>query len=288
MNAGPFLDLTKQSLMGATTTAQDTEDAARVQRVLLDATSGTPFWGTDPGAYETVRFAKNLYLPGHCRIGGRAFEQRIQRDKPPGTHGQSVKQLGIQPARVDITLQLWTEEHLRAFEALVPVLKQQRYTVQTTTEAVGFTGNAPGIAISSVGGYSSTQSATGAAGFSGALGGGGFTGVVPGTTKVTKKVTPAGPQPLDVYHPLLALFRIRSVHVLSVGFPEARDGDVWEVQIHCEEHVQRRASAVGVADQSIEIVERNPLVGKTAATLALQQQAAKTTKTKPSQHTPQP
>lgn len=248
--ANPFLDMGRQILVPSEY-FEDDVDSLRVRDVLLLATDGTPFWGTDPRAYDTVIFAKNIILPGVCRMTGKGFAQRLQRDRPPGKHGTSVKQLGIQAAKFEIHVRMWTEEHLRNFEKLVPLLKQQRFTVEETTEAVGFTGNANGA---------------------------GFTGSAPA---VKKKYLPAGPQPFDVYHPMLQLFRIRAAHVLEVSFPSQshESQDVFECRIECEEHVHKAASSSAVknADKALEIVESNPLIGKTAGTRALEAKKPSTT-----------
>jgi hypothetical protein len=256
----PFLDLSKQIIAGALPRG-DPEEELAAREVLIKAAAGTPFWGTDPGAWETVRFAKNILLPGNCRLKGKGFAQKLQRDSAAGTHGHKVKQLGIQPAKFTITVRMWTEDHLRAFERLVPLLKSQRYKVETTSTAVGYTGTVAGATNA---GFTSASAATGNEQGTFVAG---FSGVVPGTTQTTKKSTPAGPAALDVYHPVLALFKIRSVHITEVGFPEAGDDDVWTSEIDCEEFVYR-PSAVKAAASSLDIVESNPLIGKTGGTLA--------------------
>lgn len=241
----PFLDLTKQVLTANPVEGED-EDQIRTRQLMLEWGEGTPFWGDYPASWETVRFAKNIFLPGQCKLSGKGFAQKLQRDSPAGTHGAKVKQFGIQPAKFSIVVRMWTAEHLKSFERLVPILKSQRYKTTTTTDAVGYTGNA---------------------------GGAGFSGVVAGTTKVTKKSIPVGPKPLDVYHPALALFKIRSVHVIDVTFPmPTGEGDVFESTIECEEFVYR-PSAVKTASEadSLLVIEKN--VGKTAATLALEERA---------------
>lgn len=238
--ANPFLDLTKQILVPATAFT-DIEDELAVRQLLLETgTTTTPFWGNSPGDYDSMVMSKNFVVPGIVTVTGVGFEQRLHRDRPPGRHGTSMKQLGIQAAKFEIHIQMWTEEHLQQFERLVPLLKSQRYTVEEVTETVGFTGNNAGA---------------------------GFTGSA-GTTK--KKYLPAGPQPFDMYHPLLALFKIRSAHILKVSMPCAggRGSDIFEVKIDCEEHVFRTATAVKKADKSLEIVPSNPLIGETAETLA--------------------
>lgn len=236
---GPFLDLTKQVLQP--------DDGNLVQvpgspRPAIATSSGTPFWGTNPGAYETVRFAKNIILPGQCKVTGKGFEQRLQKDKAPGTHGASVKSIGMQPAKISIVVRMWTEDHLRAFEALVPLLKMQKYTQKAVEEVPYWTAPSfPGKPFSGV--------------------------LAPETVKKSKTVH-AGPKPIDVYHPMLAMFRVRSVHIESISIPQpSSEPEVWEATIACEEFIYR-PTAVKAADESLAITEKT--VGKTAFTLAME------------------
>lgn len=229
---GPFLDMTQQAMTGSL--GRSTDVVAR--RKAIRSSAGTPFPGNNPAPYQTVRFAQNIQLPGECKVTGKGFEQRMQRDQPAGSHGTHTKSVGIQPARFTIAIRMWMPEHWDALQRLIPLLKSQKQKV--TTDAVGFTGNANGA---------------------------GFSGVVPNTT--TTKTVATGPAPLDVYHPVLALFKIRSVHILSVTLPQpGSEVDVWECAIECEEFVYR-PSAVKTNDKSLEITEAN--LGPTAATLAL-------------------
>ncbi len=228
--------------------------------------TGTPFWGDEPGLYDTVRFGKNILLPGVCSVEGNAFQQRIQRDETPGLHGASLKQLGRKQCKIRITVQMWTREHLDSFARLVPLLKSQRYvakTVTTTTDADG---------TSIVTGTGSGRGATGYWGDAPSAAAAGGISLESVTIKRTTSV-PVGPAPIDVYHPMLALFRIRTVHILAVSLPERGRGgtDVWEATIECEEHVAARQTAVKTADASQELItEQNPRIQKTAATLALE------------------
>lgn len=245
--ADPFVDLSTQIIVPLSNFVEDEDDALATRAVLAQWDSGTPFWGKYPGAYETVRFAKSLSLPGQCKLSGKGFEQRLQKDKPPGVHGHSVKQIGIQPAKVEILCRMWTEKHLEDFEKLIPLLLSQRYKLVPDTKS----------------------NILGEAGLTQGLGGIGFLEVsdrVRNRQAVTgTKSVAAGPKAIDIYHPLLALFKIRSVHVLSVGIPTpSSDHGVWEVKIDCEQFIYRPV-AVKVANTSLEITELN--LGKTAATL---------------------
>lgn len=256
--ANPYLDLSRQVLVPVSNYEEDTADALRTRELLLQWSSGTPFWGSDPAAYEHVRFAKNIILPGICKISGRGFEQRLQRDKPAGTHGHSVKQLGIHPCKVQIEVRMWTPEHLQDFERLIPLLLAQKYKTEVRAEAVYTERRADLFADET------TNRST-------LLGSFGFTPAAslnrPGTDTATQTRTvtvAAGPQAVDVYHPMLALFKIRSVHIASVSIPEPTgDGDVWQARIECEQFINKPV-AVKAADKSLEIVPENPRVGQTA------------------------
>jgi len=267
MRSTPFLDLTKQ-IITASPVEGDDDDQLRVRSLLLEWGEGTPFWGNYPATYETVRFAKNILLPGHCKVTGKGFAQKLQRDSPAGTHGHKVKQSGIQAAKFQISVRMWTAEHLEAFARLIPLLKQQRYKTTTTTEAVGFTGSVTGTTAAGF------TSAAGATGNSPGTFTAGYSGVVPGTTKVTKKSVPVGPKPIDVYHPMLALFKIRSVLITEVSIPVASsDGDIWESTIECEEFIYKPSTVqTPTSSQDLLVIEKN--VGKTAATIEQERRAS--------------
>lgn len=285
----PFLDLSK-TVIGAYDNGRTVEDEEKAREVIASATTagGTSFWGKYPQDYQHVIFGKGLRLPGTCKVSGTGFEQRLKRDQPAGTHGHSVKQLGIQPSKFDIRIQLWTEEQLEDFARLIPVLKQQRYKTTKQVESVGFTGLDP---------FADTSR-----NLSTRLNEHGFVPIqnqstvdpifneaarITPTTKVIKNVSvPVGPAPIAVYHPMLALFKIRMVHIVSVSLPEPTSGDpgIWECVIKCEEFVEKRTSTVKTADHSMDIIEANPRIGRTAITNALNDSGAPPVK-KPSGNT---
>lgn len=251
-----FLDFTSQSLSPGVTRSPATGRAV----VASGGKGQTPFWGDSPDLYDTIRFGKDFVMPGVCTLRGKAFSQRVQRDQPPGKHGASLKQLGRQPCKIDITLKLWTAEHLAAFERLIPVLKAQRTKTFGTVSRTAPAPSGLGLLGLDFGASLSGNSPLGP-----------NAGVFPADQgyKVTDKTVPVGPAPVDVYHPLLAMFRIRSLHILDVSFPEpTHEPQVWEVKISCEEFIAQRSTTVTTASQSMELVESNPLIGKTAVTNA--------------------
>ena len=237
-----FLDVSRAVLAGTPGATETTS-------------SGTPFWGDDPRAYDTVIFARNIRLPGNCDIEGKGFSQRVDSKKPAGSHGESTTPLGRNPAEITITCTMWMPEHLTAFAKLVPILRSQKMVAEKASNLLGEAGETQGF-----GGFES-----------GIKGVGGFTRFSDsikkrdGTRNVSK---PAGPAPLDIYHPWLEIFRISSVHILEVGIPRRITGtDKWTVSIKCREFVRKREAQVVTHGKSLEIVESNPLVGKTAVTL---------------------
>jgi len=102
---GPFLDLTT------------TADALRFEA----ASTGVPFWGDQPESWDRVILG-GQELPGLAEVDGE-ISQRLDRKKVPGQNGETVTHLGWEPTAVDITLELWTAEHLRRFVELADIIK---------------------------------------------------------------------------------------------------------------------------------------------------------------------
>lgn len=84
---------------------------------------GAPFWGDYPGLWDQVQLA-GIILPGLARLSGD-LEHRVDRRRIPGQDGERITHLGCKPAEIEITLRMWTEEHLNAFSSLAPVLRPQ-------------------------------------------------------------------------------------------------------------------------------------------------------------------
>lgn len=61
-------------------------------------------------------------LPGRCVLRGQ-FARKIDVKQAPGRDGSTLTDLGYEPARIELTIWLWTEEHWEAFERLVPRIR---------------------------------------------------------------------------------------------------------------------------------------------------------------------
>jgi hypothetical protein len=93
----------------------------------LSAAVSVPFWGDDPGSWDTVSFtlpnsATVHQMPGLARVSGHVA---LHRDKvsSPGKIGVRSTLLGYRPAEVDLLVRLWTAEHLRAFEKIAKYIR---------------------------------------------------------------------------------------------------------------------------------------------------------------------
>jgi hypothetical protein len=107
------------SQVGTQQTKTPYEDFSKVSRPPTGETpGGVAYWGKHPEAWEEL-YLENLRLPGLIRINGNGFEQRLKTKKAPGRKGAKITYVGSDPANVDITLTMWTEEHLRAFESFI-------------------------------------------------------------------------------------------------------------------------------------------------------------------------
>lgn len=80
--------------------------------------STIPFWGDAPDSWNTLIMAGRR-LPGIARVGGAAFDIRVDRATVPGVHGEKQTTLGREPCDPEIEVQLWTAAHLQAFVEIV-------------------------------------------------------------------------------------------------------------------------------------------------------------------------
>lgn len=85
------------------------------------ASTGLPFWGDDPDAWDHVRLG-GFTLPGLCEVDGD-IEQKVDVKKPAGSVGGRTTVLGFELAKFKITLSIWTPQHLTDFALLMRALK---------------------------------------------------------------------------------------------------------------------------------------------------------------------
>lgn len=179
------------------------------------ASQGVPYWGDYPEAYDTVVLA-GYPLPGLCTIKGKGYEMRRSHAKPPGKHGASITYIANEPAEFVIHVMMTTEDHLRAFERLVPLFKPSAKPSSSSDKSktdsftFAFTGQA-------------SKSADG-------------TIILPVLNVALRDRSQPGF--LSVTHPMLALFRISHCRVIRVTIPEQKeDKGMWQAEIHCLEQV---------------------------------------------------
>lgn len=188
------------------------------------AKQGVAYWGDYPDAYDTVVLA-GFALPGLCSVKGKGYEMRKSHRSVPGKHGASIVYIANEPAEFVISIMLTTEEHLRAYEKLVPAFKPTAKPKSSSgpSQTDAFTYAFTGQAVSR-------------------------TGKV-GNTTTTQVVLGDDSQPgyLSVSHPMLALYRISHCRVLLATIPvQVEDKGMWQVELHCIEEVLQRKAKTGV------------------------------------------
>lgn len=121
-------------------------------------------------------------LYGRCTVRG-SFSRKIDLKNAPGSDGGTLTDLGYEPARIDITLQLWTADHWQTWQQVASAIRPR-----------------PGKGVGS---------------------------------------------PLDITHPALSVYGIKSVYVVGMSLPiDSGTPGVKEVTISCIEWLPpRRTSA---------------------------------------------
>lgn len=186
------------------------------------AGSSIPFWGDTPDAWDTVVLAGQP-LPGLCTLSGKGYEAKTERTKRSGQKGRTFTYQGDEPAVIDISLKMWTQAHLEEFARILDLIKPRWVTKRVKVGEVQ-------VSISQEPGQDGFK-AQGPSSFERR-----YTKPKYEDHKVKKD-----PGPVDIYHPALALFRIRSVHVLGCGLPQQGTSGVYEARIHCMEFVDPKA-----------------------------------------------
>jgi hypothetical protein len=183
------------------------------------APQGVPYWGEYPDAYDVVIIAGRP-LPGLCSIKGKGYEMRAKHVKAQGKHGESTTYLANEPAEWVVHISMNTEQHLRDFEALVPLFKPPakpkpkpaKPTTPPDAFTFAFAGLAPTVAAS-------VQAD--------------FAPVAPTPQKDNSQ-----PGYVAISHPLLALYRISHCRIVQATIPaQKEDKGIWEVELHCREVV---------------------------------------------------
>lgn len=82
------------------------------------------FWEDAPALWDTVLLGDED-LPGLARVTG-SHGRKLDVKSPPGRNGATITDKGYQPAKVEITLKLWTKEQLETWFRIAPTLTYRR------------------------------------------------------------------------------------------------------------------------------------------------------------------
>lgn len=205
------------------------EDFSQAASAESQASSGSlsskavPFWGDAPESWESVVVA-GYRLPGVCAIDGKV-RRRHDRKQTPGTNGSTVTYIGDDQADFTVTVRMWTPEHLDSYAKLVDYL---RAMVVGSTEASKLS-------------LSATEK------------------LIDQRQKNLRAYSKFPIAPVDISHPTLSLYGIKSAHVLEYGFPKPK-GDasvgIYEATIHFLEYVPGAKGGTSTPKQSVDLVKR--------------------------------
>ncbi len=194
-------------------------------------TTGTsvPFWGNQPDSWDTLILGGKK-LPGRIQISGTGFEMRVDKKKVAGQDGVVVSKLGREPAKFDIIIELWDATHLRDYQAVVaqfspkaPSLPKPPKLSKPGAAGADFEPTLVKIRAEATAAYEA---------------------------KLRKAKQRPGIRPIDIAHPSLALYGIKSVHVMSASLPKTSKPGIYEITLKCEEFIKQRDVGVNTPDSA--------------------------------------
>ncbi len=212
MSTGPFLDLTTSTADGG------------VQLASLVSAGSVPFFSEDE-QWNTVT-VDGEELPGLCSVSGKGIEYHLDQKKSPGTNGSAIANMGRKSAEIEVTLRMWMPEHLETFQRILNNLRNRKIPEfkRPPLEAGGTGGVSLGgpdrdISFEQLSNnvYARQLAAHNA--------------------KYEKKLA------VQIYHPVLALYKIRQVMLKVAGFPEKR-GEEWQVRLTFVEFHKSKAAVI--------------------------------------------
>lgn len=213
------------------------------------------FWDDSPDLWDTL-YLGGSPLPGLASVSA-THGRKLDSKSAPGTNGARIIDKGYQPAKVDITIKLWTKEQLETWFRLAPTLTYRREPPRTArssaqtkqaAERARQLAQGEGVLVSSVlTGVSTSLARTGAseqdivrkqdAEVAAALAeyrraGGGST-----------RARSLERHDFDISHPALDTIQVRRVYIEEVSTPNPSGKGVYEVKIKAIESKAPRASA---------------------------------------------
>jgi len=89
-----------------------------------------PNWIESPQQWDTVTL-QGVDLPGIAKVTGK-LGRKIDVNSPPGADGATLRDKGYDPARISVTLRMWTPEQFNSWEqtnlSLVAIRQQSQRT----------------------------------------------------------------------------------------------------------------------------------------------------------------
>ncbi len=192
--------------------------------------TGVPYWGQFPEVWDTASIGGES-IPGICRVSGDGLKIRSDQKRAAGMDGASVAMLGLDVASFTIEVKLWTEEHLRAFQAIIGLAKPKTIPRYKTTR--GTSSSVTQVRYAVVNGEGGPQS------------------VMYGGHRIAtiqRKLVGYDLVPLDVSHPALSLFGITQCVVESISLPAEQSPGLWTATLRCREF--RKPARRGVSRET--------------------------------------
>jgi hypothetical protein len=90
------------------------------------------FWDESPDLWDTVYLAGDA-MPGVASVSA-SHGRKLDVKSAPGSNGARIVDKGYEPAKVEITLKLWTKEQLMAWYRIAPTLTYRREPPTTRSE----------------------------------------------------------------------------------------------------------------------------------------------------------
>jgi hypothetical protein len=220
---------------------------------------GVPFWGDEAGSWDAV-WLKGIRLPGIAEVDGRGFSRRVDKKRSAGRNGATVTHMGLEPADIDITLTLWTPQHLTELQEVLKSIRPAKASAATAPNPDKLSAQAEGsdkFSRWSVIGGGLEPYSVGAAPWETAKP---FSPLMDQSAAAKKK----GAENLAVaiYHPALALYGIGKVVIVSASFPEGSKEGRFKVKIKCVEWVSGAKAKGTVATPAqasrVDLTEAGP------------------------------
>lgn len=92
-------------------------------------------WIEDPAAWSTCTIG-GVKIPGLSIVDGKGFDNRVDRQKIPGSNGQRLVHVGYDPADFTIRTRVWTKEQLNSYLAVVTVVRPKKKGTPPTPVSV--------------------------------------------------------------------------------------------------------------------------------------------------------